>query len=159
MYLYAHLPNGDKLFCRRVAEMSWEKTRALLTEHFPGARILSPLEASLPADRNTFFTVITIYGSTTPDGRARCTGIDQWGVRQNREAAPAQSAPADLPARLSLTDIQYMTEHIRRWTFKHLIETTTISRPAAMRMATDAGEHYAAALEEFNRNPLREVPE
>lgn len=155
MYLYAHFPNGDKLFSRRVTETSWEKTRSLLAEHFPGARILSPLEADQLSCELTFFTVITVYGSHTADGQARCTGIDQWGVRHNRD--PYQEpAPAEPPARLSLTDIHHMMEHVSRWTFKHLIETTTISRPAALQMATEAANHYAAALEAFNRNPLPE---
>lgn len=81
-------------------------------------------------------------------------------IIQSQVNAQSQTqAPADPAARLSLTDILHMSDHIRRWTFKHLIETTTISRPAAMQMAQAAALRYARELEEFNRNPLREVPE
>lgn len=145
MYLYAE-SNGKRVLSKPIEAMSHETTRALLQAAYnQGAAILSPLEAKRPGP----ITVVTVYGSRSKDGLRRITQIEQWGVQH---IPPAEHTGE----RLSLTEVQYMTEHITRWTFKHLIEATNISRPAALQMATEAGKHYAEALEEFNRNPVSE---
>lgn len=135
MYLYAEA-NGKKVLSKPIEAMSHETTRALLQAAYnQGAAILSPLEAKRPGP----ITVVTVYGSRSKDGLRRITQIEQWGVQY---IPPAEHTGE----RLSQDEIRHMAEHIYRWTFKHLIQTTAIGRPEAMHMAVDSANTYAEAL-------------
>lgn len=153
MYLYAEHQDGRKLGGLRIKAMSYETTRALLEKHFPAARVLSPLEPwGIPTQAGKYsyagstFAVVTVYGSRTADGRARCTGMEQWGI-ETPAAAPKPGTQLIDWDRLGPADLKFMCEHVRRWTFKHLIETTNISRPEAFAIAEAAALQYAREIE------------
>lgn len=155
MYLYAERQNGRKLGGQRVpaGDMNPATTRALLEKHFPGARVLSPLEPAVSFKQDGSIEVITVYGTRSADGRNRCTGIEQWGIQGHTaiykcsicgEAHP--TAYHNHPAGpLSQEQIRHMSDHVRRWTYKYLLESTAMQESAEI--AEAAALQYARELE------------